>query len=192
VRISLICPTIGRSTLERLINQVKPQLCAWDQFIVVGDGPQPDARALVKAANDDRVIYAETDSTHHWGAEQVDHGITRAHGDYLMFVGDDDELFADAMHNVRVNVSLDDPHPYLFNMMYEGVPAPCRFSLCACSGQQFVIPNQPQKIARYSDHTGEAGDWDWMEATVKLWDGRIEIRKEMIATLTQRNHGKHL
>lgn len=192
--LTLICPTIGRSSLATLRDQALAQLAPADQFIVVGDGPRPRARSLMTEPADPRLVYLETEPTGNYGSEQIDHAIdTAARGDYLMFIGDDDELAPDALALVRRTVSVADPHPYLFAMRYHGELMHGRFAFGLCSGQQFVVPNDRARLARYAAPAAasyENNDWLFMNATARLWAYRIELRPEVISVLHYRNQGR--
>src|SRR5437762_8994151 len=164
--LTLITPTIGRSTLKRICTELQSQMSPTDQYIVVGDGPRPSAQALIESLADSRFVYAETAPTGHWGSEQCDHAITLATGDYLLFLGDDDEVLPNALESVRSIVSLTDPHPYLFGIVYCNVPMSRQLAPCACSGQQFVPPNNRTHLASYSSNGGETNDWHFMTNTI--------------------------
>ncbi len=188
--ISLLCPTIGRASLATLIITVRDQLAPEDEFLVIGDGPQPDGAAIVAAAGHPRIRYLETpEFKGDWGATPLDFGTIHATGDYLMYIGDDDTLTPGSLGFVRKIADAVDKHPYIFAMNYTGFVLKGSMKVCECSGQQFVIPNDPERLPAWSDDGDEANDWTFLQKTLALWDGRVEFRDEVIATLIRRSHG---
>jgi len=191
--VSILCPTLGRSSLGTIVQQADIQLGPHDELIVVGDGPRPAARTQMEPfVTDPRFQYLEFPPdapTGHYGSEQVDHAITHARGNYLMFIGDDDELAPEAISTFRKVCTPIDPHPYLFAMSYAGEIMRRNLHCGGCSGQQFVVPNDPARLARYSDSGGQTNDWHFMSRTLELWGGRIEIRDEILTILRGRHHG---
>jgi glycosyltransferase involved in cell wall biosynthesis len=101
VGISIITPTVGRSSLARTAQSVIRQLGDSDQWIVVSDGPSDAAKSIVEAFSDSRVIYRESTGTQRWGNHERDIGIEKASGARLVFVDDDDELTDDAIAIVK-------------------------------------------------------------------------------------------
>ncbi len=188
--LSLLCPTIGRGSLGALIVTVRDQLAPLDEFLVIGDGPQPDGAAIVAAAGHPKIRYLETpEFKGDWGATPLDFGTAHATGDYIMYIGDDDTLTPGAFGFVRKIVDCHDPHPYLFAMHYTDFTMKNSDLCCECSGQQFVVPNVTGRMARWADDGGEANDWTFMQKTKALWGGRVEFRDEVIATLIRRSRG---
>jgi glycosyltransferase involved in cell wall biosynthesis len=186
--ISLLCPAIGRSTLATIRDQFLAQRSVGDEFIVVGDGPQPASRAICDGI--DTITYLEHGPTNHWGSEQLDYAALHATGDYLAYIGDDDELAPNALLNAHRALSDSDPHPYLFATLYGGQLWKCRFSSCQCTGQQFIVPSDPSRLARYGDKPDETNDWNFMSATVANYDHRIEFRHELFSIIHRRNYGR--
>src|SRR5205814_5060433 len=93
----------------------------------------------------------------------------------------DDEVLPNALESVRSVVSLTQPHPYLFAIIHSNTPMMRQLAPCCCSGQQFVVPNQPKRLARYARNDGELNDYYFMSSTVNDgWSGEVEFRSELL------------
>lgn len=90
MNLSIIVPTLGRPTLARTLSSLVLQ--PGDEWIVVGDGVRPEARAICKAhdARPGQIHYFETPETLFYGHAQRTFGMQQAHGTHLAFMDDDD------------------------------------------------------------------------------------------------------
>ena len=113
MRLSVITPTIGRASLRDTLASVAPQLRRGDEHIIIGDGVQPDARAMCAEFV---VSYQDGPLSRSWGTAQRDYAISVAAGDWLLFCDDDDVMTPDALETVRA-VVVDNPgKPHIFRM----------------------------------------------------------------------------
>ena len=96
---SIIIPTVGRPSLQRTLDSIEsgPQ----DEVIVVADGHE--AACLVANAWSPTIgrSYYETEETHSFGNWQRQYGMTKATGDLLLFMDDDDVYLPGALDLVR-------------------------------------------------------------------------------------------
>lgn len=136
VNLSVIMPTIGRSTLKAAIGSVLPELTDKDELIVIADGPSTVARIACEKAG---ARYMEIDSpVKDLGATPRDKAIETAKGDYLVFVDDDDLMLQGAVNAIKVAIDPEEP-PSLHIFGWAHNPkkiGPHGFK----SGQQLVVP----------------------------------------------------
>lgn len=110
MRLTVITPTKGRDSLRATLASITPQLEDGDEYLVIGDGPQPVAAALCAEFG---VTYHDGPLCHTYGATQRDYGIALAAGDWLAFCDDDDTFTPDALALIRTAV---ERVPHLFRM----------------------------------------------------------------------------
>lgn len=169
ISISVITPTIGRKSLGTMLERLIPQLDDEDEVLVIGDGPQPEARAIVEAANNGLVRYWESESIRNYGNPQRNMAIRRSRGDYLLFVDDDDLPVPKALSMIRAAAEESLAKPLMFKMTH------CGFELWKrpkveqgnISGQMFVTPNIKGKIGRWSGRY--EADFDFVTSTLQLY-----------------------
>ena len=118
---SIITPTIGRPELARALLSAARQLGPYDEHIVIGDGPQPEAQAMALEYRHTR--YIQTPRTGGFGAVQRDAGIMQATGDYLIFLDDDDVLVDGALSLAREIVAATPGALFLFRCRFYGYGA---------------------------------------------------------------------
>lgn len=118
---SIITPTIGRPELARALLSAARQLGPYDEHIVIGDGPQPEAQAMALEYRHTR--YIQTPRTGGFGAVQRDAGIMQATGDYLIFLDDDDVLVDGVLPVVREIVAETPGALFLFRCRFYGYGA---------------------------------------------------------------------
>ena len=118
---SIITPTIGRPELARALLSAARQLGPYDEHIVIGDGPQPEAQAMALEYRHTR--YIQTPRTGGFGAVQRDAGIAQATGDYLIFLDDDDVLVDGILSVVREIVAETPGALFLFRCRFYGYGA---------------------------------------------------------------------
>lgn len=165
--LSIIIPTIGRPLLKRLLDQVLPQLWEKDEVLVIGDGPQPAAEAMVQAMMDPRITYHELGPTRCWGHQQRNWGMLIAQGSHLMFLDDDDESCAGSFNVIR-EVAVRDPEKILiFKTFHQGGPiwVDPVIRHMNVSTQCFVVPNIPERFGTWGQRY--AGDFDFIVSSVQ-------------------------
>lgn len=195
MRISIITPTIGRTSLKTLVDGARDQMDEYDQLIAVGDGEQPISREIMAHYQDPRLLYMEWGPTKTWGTAQVDYGMKHAAGDFIVFLGDDDEIEPDGLKHVRHSCKQQIPH--LFAMYY----GKDRIAPEITSGQQLVMP-------RYGELTDSIGlrlerptwastfpgkekmhDRMYMKAVLDAWGKHVKVDK-IVVRLHKRNYGE--
>lgn len=167
--ITVITPTIGRDSLEKMFLQLHPQLSPGDEHLVIGDGPQPNAEKIVDKVKSPYVRYWEFPLIMNYGNPQRNQAISHAVGDYLMFVDDDDQVPPGAIDKVKKAAEANPGKILMFRMQHPPGPLWVRKEL-ACgnvSGQMFICPNVKGKVGRWSTHY--SADFDFMTSTVALY-----------------------
>jgi len=189
-RLSLICPTINRSSFEALLKDVLVYIGEEDEFIVVGDGPCPDVRAQVEALDDARFQYHELPMrTNDWGCTPCDVGVFHARGDMVFFVGDDDLLASHAFETIRAKVAGLTDKVHIFSMKHTGGLLGHSIQFAKVSGQQIVAPRLGLPLMSdwpFVDHYRT--DWSFITRTVDKFGG-AHFHDEVICVLPQMNQG---
>lgn len=206
--ISVIIPTLGRPTLIRAVDSVLAQLGDLEELIVVGDGPIPAECwewLTLLSATDKRVKYYETAPTRSWGAAQYDHGMNMAHGDWCVFLPDDDWMPPGALDTVRRGVQgKDGVHVFGCLMQHWGGrilrhSAKC----CEVTANQIVVPTPhsrkgileqvvtPELMPQWADSKEQTFDHAYLTAMLK-WYAQAEphYHDEVICIADQQNNGR--
>lgn len=190
VTISVITPTCGRSTLQRAIESVVPQLRDGDELLVVGDGRQPAAERTVRSIGHPQVDYLEHGPTGFYGNAQRNYAAAQAHGDYLAFLDDDDLSDPQGLDTIRRAAEESGRRPLMFCIRcldppWEKWSAPV-FANENISGGAFAVPNIPDRLGRWPDPSEPEAVWGdrfFIEQTLRLWPDGLDAlvwRKEHI------------
>lgn len=167
--ISIITPTIGRQSLRPMLQRVLVQLKDGDEVLVIGDGPQPNAKKIVDEYKHALVRYWESEPIHNYGNPQRNTAVEEAKGDYLLFVDDDDMPSPHALSVIR-NVAQQFPEkPLMFKMMHCGweLWKQPKVEQGNISGQMFVTPNVKGKVGKWSGRY--EADFDFVSSTLHLY-----------------------
>lgn len=197
-KLSLICPAMGRSTTGAMIESVSHQLREGDELLIIGDGPLPELRELVKVHSElfPRVVYLELlDHVGDFGCTPCDFGIAHAQGDYVFFIGDDDLVAPDAIEIIHKYVDEQPDVPHLFAMVHSGRVLGPHLQCGNVSGQQIVVPRDMSKMPLMQDVHPEqraVSDWIFIEKVHQAWGKSTVFHDEIIAILPRQNHGKML
>lgn len=182
--ISIITPTIGRDSLKVMLDGLLPQIEDGDEVLIIGDGPQPNAKKIVDDLSSPRIRYWETPPIKNYGNPQRNEAIALANGDYLMFVDDDDTVDPNAISTIK-NAAANNPGiPLMFKMLHAGYNILWDIPQVAyghVSGQMFVLPNVKGKIGTWSGKYG--ADFDFITSTLALYPegvGAVKFLEEII------------
>lgn len=178
--LSIIIPTIGRTSLTAAIKSAANQTGPGDEILVIGDGPQPVAREISRQ-HGASVSYHETPMYRNWGHGNRNFAMKLAKGDYLMFLDDDDVFTREALRSVRTAVTASPGHPIIFRMT-----TPDGLTLWSdpivriqnVGTPMFVIPNDPQRLGRFGIRY--EGDFDFISSTLALYPAGSLIWNEEI------------
>jgi SAM-dependent methyltransferase len=173
VRFSIIIPTCGRDTLRRTLESVAANgFVAGDEVLVVGDGPQPGAKAIAESFRDRiHTVYMETVPKHFWGHPQRNHAMRAAKGTHIVTIDDDDEYLDGALTAMRAAASR---HPDLipvFRMNRKDTDQIVWNEKKVFSGNLgtplFVVPNIPERLGQWGGRY--EGDFDFIHSTLQKW-----------------------
>jgi hypothetical protein len=164
--LTIIIPTVSRSTLATTLQSLAPQLVADDQVLVIGDGEQPLARKLVSQLPTPPWHYFEHGPTRDTGRSQREFGITHSTSDYLCFMDDDDCFVESALRMIRTRATEHPGRPLMFRMDDRGGAIRWGRPELAYGNvgtPMFVIPNIADKIGRWDEN-----DYHFIRHTVEL------------------------
>lgn len=174
-RLSIIVPTADGDGLDTLFASLDGQLLRSDEVLIVGDTHDGPLFHIAERIQQQRAMYyyLEHDAGHHcWGHCQINYGITQAHGNYLLFI-DDDDCFPDgALQAIRDAIyTLHEPRPLMFKFYSRrhGMALPVRHEVreSAIGGHAMVATNIPEKLGTWECRY--AGDYDFIVSTLKHW-----------------------
>lgn len=181
--IAIITPTISRPTLRRALTSAR--LTPDDEWLVIGDGPQPEAEKVCKGlAILPYLRYVEGKPTGNRGNEQRDFGMMLAAADYLLFLDDDDVFVSGAIDVVRRHLDEQPhPHPIIFRMFHNGgvIWASPELHPGNVGGAMFCAPNIKDKLGRWTGHPVEQiSDMGFMRGTLAhykdlQWSGDVIV-----------------
>lgn len=121
-----------------------------------------------------------------WGHPQINFGMTKARGDYLVFQDDDDVFAPGALQYIRRAAKhLDPPRPLIFKFKIAragGLTLPIGQEIAEnrIGGHCIVPPNVPEKLGKWTDRY--AGDWDFIEETLRLWEPLKPVFRQEVIT----------
>lgn len=161
--LSIITPTVSRPTLARALASAT--LRPFDEWIVVGDGPQPEARQLVEELGHP-YRYLETEPTCDWGNAQRQMGMEQAQGFYLLFLDDDDEYLPGALEIIRRQLT---GMPFIFRAHRNGeIIWKERRVVAGNVGHCFsCVPNLRSRLPRWG--YGYNADFEFVSDVVESW-----------------------
>ena len=191
--LSILIPTIGRQSLECALASIRSQ--EFDhtkvEILVIGDtanGTWSDWLEELRQSDLCRrygAWYYEHDGDDHsFGAAQLNAGMQLAMGDWMAFLGDDDEYLPGAIQAIE-HATAEGARPMIFKSEMKGGFVLWRDRALmrgGVSGQNIVTPRQHGKIGHWSTDVYE-GDYEFIRSTVDLWGGddAIEWREEILS-----------
>ena len=112
VKITIITPTYNRpnSVIQRCIDSVKNQTFKDYEHIICSDGHEDRVKELVEKQNDNKLHYFSKKRTGKYGNMIRDTCLEVSHGDYVVFVDDDNIIFPkylEVMYNSLKNSGED-------------------------------------------------------------------------------------
>lgn len=192
--IALIIPTVGRPTLARTLESLRSQ--QWregDQVVVVGDGFQPTAKELFEQFNYPFAKYVELPNGPYkdWGHTPRNMVMPTCTQDYIMALDDDDIMDEEAIRIVRNRLIFIPNRPHLFKMRghpdaYSEIWTDEEVREGNVGTPMFVIPNVPEKIAKYTNRYG--GYFDFIRDTCALHPGGPVWNDEVICKIRPCRH----
>jgi len=186
--VSFIIPTIARHLLLRVLGEIRPQLGAMDEILVIGDGPFPVARKMVDGLSDPRIKYLEHGPAKNWGHSQRNFAMPLCKGQYIMTLDDDDRFSSKGLATIREVASHHPGRPLMFRLMHDtGViwEKPI-IRQANVSTQMFVVPNDPTMLGIWGNRY--EGDLDFIESTVARYPKDALVWREEMLVLRGVSH----
>jgi glycosyltransferase involved in cell wall biosynthesis len=194
-KLSVVVPTSGRPSLyETLVSVLRAGLALQDEVIVVGDGPQPEAREICDFLRKrfPKLTYMELQSrANNFGHEPSNHGYRAAVGTHILRMDDDDTYVPGALGAVRRAAAANPDRILIFQMrsaarrhLYDVLWKEQTIALGNVGTPMIVVPNLPGRIGSWGPVY--CGDFDFLTATVaKHPDGESGVVwcKEIIADI---------
>ena len=181
MKLTIVIPTISRPTLARALRSVqKQEMLPGDEVILVGDGPQPVARALWEQFHLPGKYLEVKGPNADWG--HTPRNLVQVHEGYIIALDDDDELSDGALKIIRQALEENPDRPHMFRM--DGAPeiGTCWKVREVRQGNvgtpMFVLPAKGPK-GKYAPVYG--GDAVFMQETLAQWpEGSLVWREEII------------
>jgi glycosyltransferase involved in cell wall biosynthesis len=143
--ISVVVPTIGRTSLKRTLQSIVPQLDLGDEVVIVGDGPCKHRKGMIESFGV-KVRYMELPrKANDWGGTPRNMGMRNALGNYIAFMDDDDVFLPGAFKAMHETINHYTGRAFLFKMMRMGKVIWERPELVIgnVSTQMILMPNRP-------------------------------------------------
>lgn len=161
--ISVIVPTQGKPTLERMLDSVRDQLLPGDEVIVVVDTFEmphhefQDIRQRAESYGPGFMAFPHDAGHHDWGHSQINYGLTLAEGDYIHANDDDDIYLPGALAVMREAIVAHPGRVFLFRfrsylggMVFWLQPGLVRQG--CIGGHCLLQPNLPGKCGQWGAH----------------------------------------
>lgn len=160
VRLSVVVCTAGRSTLNRALASITPQLRHGDELLI------------------------QRDETGDWGATPRTRGMLQATGTHVLFADDDDRMTPDALERVREAVESTPHRPHVFRMRRlnghrDWIPHGRRVRVGDISTQCVCVPNDKDKLGTWG--TRYEGDYDFIESTLKFYPAGPVFHEDVVS-----------
>lgn len=174
-RLSVITPTIGAPTLQRVVDWFAENLHSGDEHLLVFDGPGwPDIPRYSRY--DGRETFRTLVTPEHvgdGGYSPREYAMTRCRGTHIWFMDDDDMPARGAVETIRAAIEEEPQVPWLFIM--DGPMSPVgkygELARNSVSPQMFVVPNHPEKFHPWVNGHGYESDAEMILKTCHNFGG---------------------
>lgn len=175
--INIVIPTKGRPTLERTLLSIRPHSTPV-QVLVVSDGKQPVAKAIVKKTR--KIVtyplyFLKGPKTKRWGNAQRNLGMEKAQGDWLMFIDDDDIYTPDAFKYIDQALrQVKKQGPIIFRMLDHNhnryiLWRKRKVFLSNIGTPMVCLPNNINRLAQWPDIDDYGSDAQFIFGTLSKW-----------------------
>jgi glycosyltransferase involved in cell wall biosynthesis len=179
MKLSIIVPTVGRSTLARTLQSLSNQPLHADDEVIVCGGPA--CRMTTTQAFGARFI--ATRPGNDWGCKERTLAIANATGTHLAFIDDDDWWLPGARAAIADAMQQTPTQPVLFRMQYLTGTTLWLDAQVRCgnvSTQMMLLPNDPARLGKWTRR--REGDYDFL-ASMTWPQTDIVWRTEVIAQI---------
>lgn len=185
--LSIIIPTNGANNLSVLLNGLLVQMKSEDEIILIGDGPQPDARSLLQDS-DSRIRYFEFGPSRCWGFPQRNAALGLCKGRYVLTLEDTDQVLPDALEAIRSASDEAPDRPFMFRVRRPEGPVWVSKAITKDNvlSQMFVAPNIEGRLGRWGRR--REGGMDFIASTLNQYPEGTDAlvwRREALAILSE-------
>lgn len=189
-KLSVIVPTLGASTMARLLDSIRGQrLIAGDEIIIVVDNADDESKGTINYREPfgpaQLLRFDHTPGYHAFGHPQINRGMEVATGDYLVFNDDDDIFTPGAFDTIRALAGEQKTRaPLMFRFVdpkgrvYWRDPQTA-LDIRKTGGHSIVPPNEKMKLGLWTNRY--EGDYDFVATTVNAHSGNAEICAPVIS-----------
>lgn len=184
-RLSVICPTIGRPELARLLLGLAPAgATADDELVLVVDGEHPEVAEVARGAGLPCALQLVTIDPPGGcvGQPARNVGVAIARGTHLVFTQDDNVLLPDSLRLIREAIDAEPDRPHIWRVMPRAgfvVPTVKTITEGCIDGDCFVVPNVPGRLGRWGMRYN--GDFDWITSTLAHYPDGAVFHDDLIA-----------
>lgn len=191
--LTIVIPTIGRSSVKETLDSIAPQLEMFDQVFVIGDGVYPEVKKLVKNYGIQYGYFEIPGGPHHdWGARARNFGVDLAKKAYITFMDDDDQYLPGAFKLIKAAIQEKPGYPFMFRMIHGKDMLWKNNDLCIgnVSSQMVAVPNIKNKLGRFTERY--EGDFDFIRSTADFYfpDYNPFIWREEVISILFKANGK--
>jgi len=168
--LTIIIPTIGRSSINKTLDSIALQLEMHDQVFVIGDGSYPETKKLVQQYGVQYGYFEIPNGPHHdWGARARNFGIDLAKKAYIIFMDDDDEYLPGAFRCIKSAIQQKPGYPFMFRMIHgkNTLWKDHEIRIGNVSSQMVAVPNIKTKLGRFTERY--EGDFDFIRSTADFY-----------------------
>jgi hypothetical protein len=145
-----------------------------DLWIVLGDGPQPEALEICKGVefNCQSAFLESAVPLGDYGNTLRDQVMSIVTQDYFIFLDDDDIFAPGAVKIIKREIAEHHPRPIMFRMINGNGELLWRTRDVATSnlgGSMFCCPNTPGRLGVWANGNGHQSDFSFIEQTLKLY-----------------------
>lgn len=159
--------TIGRPSLQRMLDSLLPQLTRHDYLTIVFDGPQSYLQSLVIKTHATVEIIIEPKNLGYWG-----HGIRNKHnvllGDFILHC-DDDDIYTPGSVDIIRKICQKPDTLYIFKIQLSDksiIPVDHVIRMANISTQSGVIPGQLNSKSHWGEYYGGDFEFYWKVGNV--------------------------
>lgn len=104
IKFSIIMPTYNRADLlPRAVDSVLNQTYQNFELVIINDGSPDNTEAVIKSFKDKRIVHLKHEKNRGVYAG-INTGLSSAKGGFVMLLGDDDELYSDALESAFLKI----------------------------------------------------------------------------------------
>lgn len=152
--ISVVVPTIGRTSLKATLKSIVSQFDLGDEVVVVGDGPLILRQGMLESFGPQVRYIGLPVKANDWGGTPRNVGMKNAIGNYIAFMDDDDEFLPGAFKAMHEAINHYTGRTFLFRMKHTSrvIWEKPEIAIGNVSTHMIVMPNTPHKHPVWEGH----------------------------------------